>query len=378
MSLPASQIINLIRKAAPEETAAGWDRVGLQCGDPRKTVEAVVIALDVRPSTIELAIQSGAGLILAHHPLIFEPLKRIDPQTSPGRELVSLIERGMVLYVAHTNADASRTLSMNGAMGARLPMKSFSPAAAPPQASDIKLVTFVPADSIDQVRDSLAQAGAGVIGEYGSCSFNLTGTGTFLGSNASNPAIGERGKLERVEEVRLEMVCPKRVLDGVLKSLWESHPYEEVAYDLYPLAGYQSEMHFVWEGELEQEVSLEEFAFTVRERLGDGVAPVRFAGERSSRVKRVAWCSGGGKSLIQFLDPARVDVYLTGDTGHHDALNCLSRGIALVDLDHYYTERLFMDQMCDYLSRHLPDGAVRLIPDTAGAVFQVPQGPQVS
>ncbi len=378
MPLPASHLIDLIRKAAPEATAAEWDRVGIQCGDPGRLVDVAVITLDVRPSTIQLAMQSGAGVILAHHPLIFEPLKRIDPSTSPGRELVSLVENRIVLYVAHTNADSSRVLSMNGAIGRRLPLLSSSPAAAPRQLPDIKLVTFVPVADADKVRESLAQAGAGRIGEYESCSFNLIGTGTFLGSVDSNPTVGQRGSLERVEEVRLEMICPKRVLDGVLKALWESHPYEEVAYDLYPLAEYQSGMHFIWEGELEREMTLEEFAHVVRERLGDGIAPIRFAGDGGTRVRRVAWCSGGGKSLIQFLDPSRIDVYLTGDTGHHDALDCLSRGIALVDLDHYYTERLFIEVVIDYLSRHLPEDGIRLIPDTSGPVFRTPQGFLVS
>ncbi len=377
MALPARHLIDLIRRAAPEDTAAEWDRVGIQCGDPDTKVDAVVLALDVRLSTIQLAIESDAGLIIAHHPLIFEPLKHIDPQSFPGRELVCLIERRIALYVAHTNADASRILSINRAIGAKLPLKSSSPFAAPPQAPAIKLVTFVPTKAVDKVRASLAQAGAGRIGEYESCSFNLTGTGTFLGSMESNPSIGERGRLERVEEVRLEMVCPKRSLHEILKALWKSHPYEEAAYDLYPLMEYQSGMHFLWEGELEREMTVEEFAHIVKERLGDGIAPVRFAGERGTLVKRIAWCSGGGKSLIQSLDPSRFDVYLTGDTGHHDALNCLSRGIALVDLDHYYTERLFIEVVSGYLSRHLPEGGVRLIPDTSGPVFQTPESPSL-
>lgn len=374
MSLPARHILDLIRKVAPESTAAEWDRTGLQCGDPDSLVDAVVLALDVRPSTIQLAVDSGAGLIIAHHPLIFEPLRRIDPRVSPGRELISLIEQRIVLYVAHTNADASRVLSMNDAIGARLPLKSFSPATAPVQVADVKLVTFVPVEAADKVRDCLARAGAGKIGEYESCSFNLTGTGTFYGSNEANPTVGQRGRLERVEEVRLEMVCPKRGLDAILKALWDSHPYEEVAYDLYPLSGYQPGIVFMWEGELEQEMPLEEFARVVRDRLGDGIAPIRFAGNSATLVKRVAWCSGGGKSLIQFLDNTRIDVYLTGDTGHHDALECLSKGIALVDLDHYYTERLFLNMVGGYLSQQLPEGVVRLIPDTSGPVFRTPQG----
>jgi dinuclear metal center YbgI/SA1388 family protein len=369
MALPATTLIDLLCKAAPEESAEAWDRSGLQCGDPDRPVESVILALDVRPSTLDAAVREGAGLIISHHPLIFEPLTRIDFRSSPGRELAQLIENRIALYVAHTNVDRSPTLSMNATIGQRLGLLSVECCAPAWQSAEMKLVTFVPLEAADKVRAALADAGAGQIGEYSNCSFNLPGTGTFHGSEAANPTIGERGRLERVEEVRLEMVCSKRGLDRALRALRESHPYEEVAYDLYPLAGYETQKHFLWKGNLESEMTLAEFARLVKESLGDGVAPIKYAGDPNRKVRRITWCSGSGKSLLPLLDPRETDAFLTGDTGHHDALKCLSGGIALVDLDHFYTERLFIENLRDYLYSRLPTGSVRMIADPAGPVY---------
>jgi dinuclear metal center YbgI/SA1388 family protein len=370
MAIPCDRIIELIRTVAPEENAANWDNVGLQCGDPKQPVAAVVLALDVRVETVEFAIEREAGLIVSHHGLIGSPLKRIDPTSSPGRELTMLLENGIALYVAHTNVDASPVLSMNATIGKRLPLKDFGPVAAPLRQDEMKLVTFIPKESVDAVRAALSEAGAGTIGEYTQCSFSLLGRGTFRGGKGTNPAIGEKGRLEEVEEFRMEMVCPKNRLDRVLTALWDSHPYEEVAYDLYPVAGYKTDLHFLWRGETEEAMTLSEFALAVKHRLGDGIAPVKFAGDPELSVREVAWCSGGGKGLIPLAGSLGVDVYLTGDTGHHDGLDSLSRGLALVDLDHYYTEHLFVENVRGFLAQELEGSDVTLLPDPVGPVYK--------
>ena len=353
MPIRIADVLDPLRRAAPEETAADWDNVGLQCGDPERDIEAVVLALDVLEETIRYAVEVRAGLLIAHHPLIFSPLERIDGASTPGRELALLLENRIALYVAHTNVDRSTTLSMNANVGRLLPFKDFGPVAAPVQAGGLKLVTFVPTDSVDSVRAALAGAGAGAIGDYRECSFGTPGTGTFLGGESTTPALGQKGRLERVEEIRLEMACPKKRLDRILAALWDSHPYEEVAYDLYPLSNYQSDSHYLWRGDLAEPLPLADFAASVKNRIGEGVAPVRFAGDPKKRIESVAWCMGGGKSLIARAASLGVDAYLTGDTGHHDALEAVSRGIGLVDIDHYWTERFFMDNLREYLRQEL-------------------------
>jgi len=369
MTVSIGEIAGIIRKVAPENTAAEWDNVGLFCGDEEERVDTVVLALDVREETLALAVASEAGLILSHHPLVFSPLKRIDVRTHPGKEIALLLENRIALYTAHTNLDSSQILSVNASIGRRLPLRDFGPVAAPIQTAGMKLVTFVPVDSADRLRESLAEAGAGVIGEYSHCSFSLPGTGTFLGSEEAKPVVGQKGNLERVEEIRLEMLCPKDRLDRILSALWASHPYEEVAYDLYPLAGYRSDTHYLWMGELESERPLSVFASEVKHALGEGVAPVKFAGDPQRPIRRVAWCSGSGKGLVSHVAHLGVDAYLTGDMGHHDALSCLSQGLAVVDLDHYYTEKLFAEVMEEYLSQELGEGEVTFLPDRAGPVF---------
>lgn len=375
MAVRSKKIFDLIRTAAPEENAADWDNVGLLWGDPGREVEKVVLTLDVTPECVRFAAEEGAGLILAHHPLILSPLRKIDFGSSPGREISLLLENQIALYVAHTNADSSPVLSMNATIGKRLPMRDFGPAAAPIQKAGLKLVTFVPPESVDRVRSSLSQAGAGVIGEYGDCSFSSEGTGTFLGGEETSPVVGQKGHLEKVEEIRLEMVCPKNRLDRILAALWDSHPYEEVAYDLYPLSGYKSETHYLWKGELEEEMTLAEFASEVTTSLGEGIAPVKFAGPPERAVRTAAWCSGRGKDLVAQAANLGVDVYLTGDTGHHDALKALSREMALVDLDHYWSERFFMDNLREYLTQEMDEEAgVQLLIDPHGLVYRSARG----
>jgi len=369
MSITNRDVSGLIEKVAPLETAADWDRVGYQCGNPDETLETAVIALDVREETIRLAVKENAGLIISHHPLIFRPLERIDPRQSPGKELSELLANRIALYVGHTNVDASPEVSMNATIGRLLELQNVSCMAAPHQSPSVKLVTFVPQEKVDEVRAALSEAGAGVIGDYTHCSFSSTGTGSFLGSSDTDPAVGSKGQLERVDEIRLEMICPKNGLDRILSSLWESHPYEEVAYDLYPTAGYQTDKHFLWRGELQAEMTLHEFANLVRNTLSDGVAPVKFAGDPGRQVRKITWCSGGGKSLIEVLSGEETDVYLTGDTGHHDALNLLSRGISLVDIDHYYSEWFFIGNLIEYLDSKLEGAGVRLLEDRSGPVY---------
>ncbi len=368
MAILISDIMSAIEAVAPPEYASDWDNIGLQIGSAQKEVDTVMIALDVRKNTLEGVKESGAGLIIAHHPLIFSPLKKINLDRFPGREIHSLIENSAALYVAHTNVDASPTLSMNLEIGKRLPMEDFGPVAMKPQPSSLKLVTFVPEEALPLVRSSLAEAGAGTIGEYRECAFTHRGTGSFRGSDKSDPAVGEKGVLEEVEEFRLEMVCPKSRMDKIIRALWESHPYEEVAYDLYPLAPYQGESHFLWKGALSDPCSLRNLSEQVKESLGAGIAPVRFAGEADREIRTMAWCSGGGKSLISSAAALGVDVYLTGDTGHHDALECLTLGMGLIDLDHFYTERFFVDILKRFLEEEFGD-EVRVIPDTCGPVY---------
>lgn len=370
MSLTIQTILEKIHLAAPPEMAAEWDRIGLQVGDRQASVQKIFITLDVHHNSLARAVQQKADLVIAHHPLIFEPLRQIDLSTTPGREISTLIANRIALFIAHTNVDASPRLSMNRNLGELLDLQAMRIATAPFQPPQIKLVTFVPEDALDEVRQALSKAGAGEIGEYSECSFSTPGTGTFRGSLQSNPVIGSRGQLEKAREARLEMVCSKKKLDSILSALWEAHPYEEVAYDLYELSGHHSERHYLWTGELNQPQMLEEFAGRVQETIGRGEAPVRYAGDPKKMVKKVAWCSGGGKSLIRQLSSSMADVYVSGDTGHHDALSCLEKGIGLVDVDHFYTERFFISNLGKYLRESWNGSDLEVIEDEPHPVYR--------
>jgi dinuclear metal center YbgI/SA1388 family protein len=343
-----------MEKIAPLECAESWDSVGYHVGSSHDHGRGVVLALDPTREVIRFTRDVQASLLITHHPLCLDkPVRKINPDCYPGREIHEMIRSGISLYVAHTNLDSSRDYSMNAEIGRRLPLKSFCCKSALFQGSRLKLVTFAPGEHVERICDVLAQTGAGVIGEYTHCAFTTQGKGTFLGSPASHPVIGSAGKLEKVEEVRIEMICPKERLDQILQTLRQVHPYEEVAYDLYPLEGYAPESRFIWVGELKEEMPLVALALLVQQTLGQSQAPVRYAGSPEQVVHRIAWCSGGGKSLLSLLSADEVDVFITGDTGHHDALLAKVKGLSLIDIDHYWTEQLFVDLMYDFLTKKL-------------------------
>ncbi len=327
--------LELVHSIYPPGDAESWDSVGLQVGAPDDPVSRVLVALDVTADTLDEAAEVGADLLLAHHPLLFRPLERLTPETASGGLALRAARQGVAVVAAHTNLDVAIPGTTDPIVTA-LGLVDVTPLIPRSGEARCKLVTFTPVESTDAVLAAMAAAGAGVIGEYEECSFRVAGVGTFRPSEAANPAVGERSVRNEVDEHRLEMVLPRGRLSAVVSALVEAHPYEEVAYDVYPLVDEPSGKGLGRVGRLPEPLALR----AVADRLAEALpAPhLRVAGDLERRVERVAACGGAGDSLIDAAVRSGAEVYVTGDLRHHPALDAMALGLALIDAGHYATE----------------------------------------
>lgn len=327
----------LVSDLYPPAQASSWDAVGLQVGDPSWPVERVIVSLDVTKGVVDEAADGPPTLVLAHHPLLFRPLKRLTPDTASGRTALHAATRRVPILAAHTNLDVTNDGAGTSDPVARvLDLQDVRPLTTEiRESSTLKLVTFVPPESVEDVIDAMSAAGAGVIGDYERCSFRVPGTGTFRPTASADPYSGSKGEDNAEDELRVEMEAPRRKAGAIVRALIAAHPYEEVAYDLMPkLEG--AEVGFGRVGTLPQPLVLRALAAQVRDRLP---APhLRFAGSPDRLIRTVATVGGAGDSMIGAAMGAGADVLITGDLKHHVVLDALEMGLALVDAGHHATE----------------------------------------
>jgi dinuclear metal center YbgI/SA1388 family protein len=318
---------------APPDIAWERDNVGLQTGDPGARVRGILVALDVTERIVAEAVRRGANLIVSHHPLLFRPLRSATTATARERTLGALLRKGVALLSAHTNLDftrggtsdaLARTLGVTVEGFLRTPFRLRN-----------KIVTFVPSSHADAVASAMAEAGAGVIGRYDFCSFRSEGTGTFLAGAGSHPAVGRMGVMERVPEIRLEMIAPKRSTGKVVRALKRAHPYEEAAYDVYALEECTTEYGMGAVGSLRRAVGLSRFLAKARTALN--TPALRWSGDPRRAVRRVALCGGSGSELLPDAVASGADVFVTADVRYHTFQEAEDR-IALIDAGHYETE----------------------------------------
>ncbi|HVA60152.1 MAG TPA: Nif3-like dinuclear metal center hexameric protein [Mycobacteriales bacterium] len=340
--------------------AEPWDAVGLVCGDPAAEVSKVLFAVDPVGAVVEEAIASGAGLLVTHHPLFLEPVHTVAATDARGRLVHRLIESGLGLFVAHTNADVARP-GVSDALAGALGLERTEPLRPLAEGSD-KLVAFVPPADVDRVVDALTAAGAGGIGDYTRCAFWGPGTGTFRPGAAANPAIGRPGRVEKVEEVRVEIPVPRHLRNQVLAALRAAHPYEEPAFDVYEparmsgAAGLGLGLGRV--GELAVPEPLGDFVHRVARALPSTAGGVRATGDRATPVRRVAVCGGSGGELAGAAASAGADVLVTADLRHHMASDTVEdRGVGLVDVPHWASEWPWLADAAARVRAELPVGS---------------------
>jgi dinuclear metal center YbgI/SA1388 family protein len=339
-------LFKLVEEFAPLYLAEQWDNPGLQLGDPRLEVNRLLLALDVDEDVYAEAIETGAKAIICHHPLFFKPVKQI--RTDRPREVLiaALLRAGITVYAAHTNLD-NADQGVNSELAKRLGLQEIRVLRPDYRGKYLKLVVFVPVTHTDDVRSAIARAGAGWIGNYSECTFQVQGTGTFRPLDGSNPFIGKSGELEHVEEIRLETILPANLSSQVVKAMLKAHPYEEAAYDLYPLANEGAVLGPGRIGFIAQPVQFEQFAARVKSVLG--LTHVRCGGALDRQIRRVAVCGGSGAAMWPLALAAGAEMLVTSDVDYHTAKEMLSAGLNFIDAGHFGTERPILPVLQKYL-----------------------------
>jgi dinuclear metal center YbgI/SA1388 family protein len=346
----------------PPGWAEDWDNSGFQVGDRSWPADRVLVALDPTPEVLSEAAGRDCRLVVTHHPLLFRPLDRLDVSDPIGGSVAEALSSRIAVTACHTNADVA-TPGVTDVLADELGLSIEGVLQETGSGEQMKLVTFVPTEATSRVLDAVAGAGAGEIGEYTHSSFRVRGTGSFLPSERAHPSVGERGRLNEVEEDRLEVVVPREKLDPVVKRLIRAHPYEEVAYDVYPLAARGGGLGRMARPPIPLTVG--ELAARCRDRLGTS----RLAGDPSKMVRSVALCGGSGGSLAGAAVARGADAFVTGDVKHHQALDAQAAGMAVIDAGHHGTEWPFMVHLAERLSKEGPGGEV-LVSETPTDPFR--------
>lgn len=345
-SLTLQNVIEGLERRYPPRTAEAWDAVGLVVGDPQQPVRKILFAMDPVSTVVDEALEWGADLIVTHHPLLLRGVTSVAATTAKGAIIHRLIAAGCALYTAHTNAD-SALRGVNDALADAVGLIDTEPL-VPAAGDDLdKHIVFVPAEPenlVLEIVDAMSAAGAGEIGDYSGCHWQVTGTGSFRPEAGANPAIGVVGETEFVTEHRLEMIAPAARRAEVVRAMKTAHPYEEPAFDVFNLAQLPAQIGLGRVGRLPEPVTLEEFARRVAAALPATEQGVRVAGDPDAMVERVAVCSGSGDSLFNQVRSANVDVYLTSDLRHHPASEARETALLgsgkpfLVDTAHFASE----------------------------------------
>lgn len=350
-----ADVVSYLGEIASLDLAADWDNVGLLLGESGATVQKVLTCLTVTPESAAEAIAEGAQLIVSHHPILFRGVKRLTDATPEGRMLLGLVKAGVAVYSPHTAFDNARE-GINELLARRLELGEVVPLRRREGRRSCKVVVFVPETDLDRVADALFAAGAGNIGRYSQCSFSLVGTGTFFGSEETNPRVGQKGRREQVAEWRLEAVCPEDRVAAAVAAIRRSHSYEEPAFDIYPLRPAPASQGDGRIGVLAEAIPLRVLARRIRKRLHSG--PVQVVGDPEQPVRRVAIVCGAGGEMLGDALRARADVFLSGEMRFHDYLAARAQGLCLVLPGHHATERCGVEELAHHLQNHWPELSV--------------------
>lgn len=330
----AEDVIKFMEDWAP--TGAAWekDNVGLQVGSLKQRVSNIFLCLELTPKSLDEALKKKADFIFTHHPFIFKPLKKVNTDSDPKGILIKkLIENNITLYSAHTNLDFTKDgVSFELAKNLRLENPEFL---VNQKSNQYKLVVFVPQNHLDNLSKALFKSGAGIIGEYDSCSFQNEGIGTFKGSEFSNPAVGKKENFEKADEIRLELLVDSWKLNNVIKALKKTHPYEEPAFDIYPLNNENQNYGYGVLGYLKKSMSQNEFLSHLCKSLKTN--NLRYSIGKSGKIKSVAVCGGSGSDLLASAIKRKADAFVTADLKYHTFQDGEGQ-ILFVDAGHYETE----------------------------------------
>lgn len=338
-------LISVLEDFAPVELAESWDNVGLQIGDPDHDVDKVLVSLDASFDAAEEAIANNCQLLLTHHPLLFDAPKNVVAGSVLYNTLKVAFENDLSIYSAHTNLDKAQN-GLNRALADFFELTDARPAIE--DTVFVKLVFFVEPQHSVPIIEALSEAGAGIIGKYSTTSFRAPGTGTFKPEKGARPAVGDLGVLNQVKEERVEVLVHKAVLPQVIARLLKEHPYEEVAYDVYPLNSVKkSQLGLGSIGALERTKPIKEIAVLFEKKTK---SKVKFVGDPAQKVANVAIIAGSAASYIDSIAGKGVELLITADVKYHEAQRAQNLGLNLIVASHYAMEKLALDLVVPLIS----------------------------
>ncbi len=349
--MKCSKIIEFFEDWAPSANAWERDNTGLQVGNEDRKIKNILLSLDLNNNVVDEAIKRNCNLIITHHPLLFNPVYNINTTKDPRSVVIEkLLKKDINVFSAHTNLDFTRDgVSFQLAKVLGLKNIRFLKNLKDDQ---YKLVVFIPNEYLEKVAKAIHTAGGGVIGEYSNCGFRLKGTGTFKGSVNSNPSIGKKDKLEKVEETRLEVLINKSNLKNVVSSMIKVHPYEEVAYDIYPLKNENVNFGFGAVGEFTTGMTVQQFYKILSKNLK--LKNFRYTQGNSKSIKKVAVCGGSCSELVNSAISSGADAFVTADLKYHTFQDAKEK-ILLIDAGHYETEVPVLNEVKKRLEKILRD-----------------------
>ena len=349
-----TDLTSFLDSAIPLSFQEGYDNSGLQVGIPEREITCALLTIDVTEAVLDEAGYNGCDIIISHHPLIFNGIKRLSGSTFTEKILLKAIKQDVAIYSAHTNLDVLSN-GVSRKMADKLKLKDVR-VLVPLKERLLKLVTYIPEDNFEKVRDAVFGAGAGVIGNYDNCSFSTHGTGSFRAGENTVPFVGEKGKIHFEKEIRFETVLFSHLKNMVIKALLESHPYEEVAYDLYSLENENIEAGLGCIGELAETMEENEFLKTVSSVFS--AKGVRYSKPTGKKIRKVALCGGSGSSLLHDAMTSGADAFITSDIKYHTFFETGNK-ILLADIGHYESEKFSAEILYDLIIKKFPTFAVR-------------------
>jgi dinuclear metal center YbgI/SA1388 family protein len=355
MGYKISEVISYLEEVAPPSYQESYDNATLITGDPNSLVEGVICTLDCTEEVVQEAIQLGANMIVAHHPIVFKGLKTLTGKDYVERTIIKAIKNDIAIYAIHTNLDHVAT-GVNKRICNRLEL-IHTKILQPKKSVLNKLVFFVPEDDKENVLQVMHAAGAGNIGEYSDCSFQSKGTGFFTPSLKANPKIGKKNTPEQVEEIRVELIVPRHKIVSVVKAMKAAHPYEEVAHYIQAIENENQEVGAGMHGELHQTMTGEAFLGHLKASMDLKI--IKHTKIIDRPINRVAVCGGSGIFLLGDAKKAKADVFVTSDVKYHEFFDA-EEDLIICDIGHYESEIFTKDLLYELLSQNFPNIALYL------------------
>ncbi|MFN2394090.1 MAG: Nif3-like dinuclear metal center hexameric protein [Bacteroidales bacterium] len=357
------EIVKVFEQFAPFSLQEDYDNSGIQFGDPEAEVSKGLVCIDITEEILNEAIEKKCDLIISHHPLIFRGLKKLTGSHYTEKVLIEAIKKNISIISVHTNLD-SVSDGVNRKLAMKLALKDTRILMSKRGVLK-KLVTFCPGDHAEKVRAAVFSAGAGHIGEYDCCSYNLQGTGSFRAGENTDPFVGEKGQIHYEPEVRIETILPAWIEKSVINSMIAAHPYEEVAYDLYPLDNNYANVGAGMIGYLDEPLAEIEFLNHIKDALG--VPALRHSNFINRKIKKVAICGGSGSFLRDSAMSAGADAFITADVKYHDFFD-VNKKMLLIDAGHYETEQFTKEILYEIVSKKITNFALLISDQSSNPV----------